>query len=327
MTLILLLTQFVVACSNDLPPTGNCLVSSDGKKASVTPVALGTVARFDDLQFAPALRRVIAVALGRGHMYLVNPDTSEVQDLVVGGSVASADASVTRIYAVDRASARIVVFDPVTGLELQSQYISGRPDYIRVSPTSNEVWITAPGRDSILIHDATTLALVDEIAVASPEGLTFDSAGRAYTQHGGDVIALDVATHSVAGVWNAGCAGSHGFPQSDVGFGLVFAGCDRSGGTSVLRNNGELVSGYEAGGDEAALAFSNQLHHLYVRGDPGDTLAILAVCSGGALGVLDQVPISGQGHVSAADDRGHVWVADATTGGLLRIDDPFGVTQ
>jgi len=90
--------------------------------------------------------------------------------------------------------------------------------------------------------------------------------------------------------------------------------------------HGELRAGFEAGGGEAIVAYDHVRHHLYLRGDGSATLDLLATCRSGELGVLATVSISKEGHGASADDRGHVWVADATTGGVFRVTDPFAGT-
>jgi hypothetical protein len=77
----------------------------------------------------------------------------------------------------------------------------------------------------------------------------------------------------------------------------------------------------------AVLAYDGARHHLYVRGVAGTTLAMLAVCPDGGLEVMAEIPISEQGHASTTDGRGQVWLADATTGRLVRIRDPFASTD
>jgi DNA-binding beta-propeller fold protein YncE len=303
------------ACSNSLPPQGNCDVSNDGKTATVTAVHLGASAYFDDLWFAAKLRKVIALPIGTGHMYLIDPDSFSVVDLLVERAVASADANASTIFFIDRAAASVTALDAMSYAQLATGFIGNGPDYIRVAPTTGEVWITLPGANKIGIFDPQNLMQVGSINVSSAEGLVFDSSGRAYTQNDGNIIAIDVASRSVVGTWSSGCAGEHGFPQVDNSFGLVVAGCDRSGGAAVLRFDGAAVSGYQAGGDETVLGYNDKLHHLYLRGDPSDRLAILGVCRSGETAILDRFAISSEGHAMAVDDRGHVWVADATTGG------------
>jgi len=163
---------------------------------------------------------------------------------------------------------------------------------------------------------------------ASPEGLTFDDAGRAYTHANGHVLAVDVSRRTVVGDWATGCGISHGFPQIDLAYGVAFGGCRAGGGIGVTTVTGELRAGYEAGGGAAVLAYDQARHHLYVHGDPSDTLSILAVCPNGELGELAKVPLPDPGgHAAVADRRGRVWLANPATGGLSRITDPFASTD
>src|SRR6185503_6699353 len=127
-----------------------------------------------------------------------------------------------------------------------------------------------PGTDKLQILDAQTLAKIGSVEVSHPEGLTFDEEGRAYTNSNGNAVVIDVASRSVVGSFDTGCGSSHGFPQADPDRGIVIGGCSSNGGAGVIEN-GELVSGVEAGGSAAILAYDATLHHLYLRGDPGDT--------------------------------------------------------
>jgi hypothetical protein len=314
----------LAACGNDLPSAGSCDVPAGADAPTVMQVPLvGQAASFDDLRYSPQLGKVLAVPEGTGRLYIVDPDTLEVTMAGVPGGAGSVDASATTIFVADRGG-RIVSVDATTLQQTGSQTVSGTPDYVRFSPSTNEVWVTLPGGDRIEILDAATLGPITSIDLpVAPEGLVFDAGGRAYTQGGGDAIAIDVARRLVVGEWNTGCGSSHGFPQVDDAYGLVIAGCSSNGGAAVLTDSGDLRSGFEAGGSAAILAYDGARHHLYLRGDPGSTLDILVTCPDGGLGVLARVPISNRGHGATADDRGHAWVCDATTGGLQRITDPF----
>jgi hypothetical protein len=100
------------------------------------------------------------------------------------------------------------------------------------------------------------------------------------------MIQIDVAGRRVIAEWETGCGSSHGFPQVDEDFGLAIAGCSASGGIGVTTTTGDKRAGFEAGGSSAILAYDGLKHHLFVRGDPGSTLDILAVCSDGGTSVL-----------------------------------------
>ena len=319
----------LAACGNDLPPPGTCEVATNGKVPEVVSVPLaGRVTGYDDLRYSPELGKVLAVPEGDGLLYLIDPDTLAVTTIAIPRTSESADATATSIYVLDRSADQILAFDATSLARTASQVTTGNPDYVRAAPTAPEVWITIPSRNRIEILDARTLAPLDNVEVpGAPEGLTFDTAGLAYTQAGGRMIQIDVARRVVIGEWDTGCGSSHGFPQVDEDYGLAIAGCSNSGGIGVTTTSGEKRAGFEAGGSSAILAHDGMKHHLFVRGDPGSTLDILAVCSDGGTSVLASVQITSNGHGATVDDRGHAWICDSTTGSVLRITDPFPATN
>lgn len=314
----------VAGCSNSLPPPGNCSVATNGETVDVQLVRLpGGQGTFDDLRYSPELREVVAAPHGTGVISLIDPDTMAVQALSAPRGVESADASATTVYAADRANDRIVALDIATGATVAIGSVAGTPDYVRYSPTTNEVWVSIPATSRLEIYDAGSLAAIGSVVLAAPpEGLTFDG-GRAYTNSNGRVTAVDVERRLVVGEWATGCGYSHGFPQVDDSYQLAFGGCFSNGGAGVVTMHGELRAGIEVGGDEAVLAYDPMRHHFYLRGDGAPKLDLIAVCRTGELGVLASVQLSSSGHASSADESGHVWVADSTTGGVFRVTDPF----
>lgn len=314
----------VVGCGNNLPPPGMCAVATGAQTVDVQLVALPNgPARFDDLRFAPELGKVVAAPPGAGAIALIDPDTLAVQTLSAPPGVESADASATTVYAADRQNSRIVAIDIASGALTETGGVPGTPDYVRFAAASHEVWVSIPATNRLEILDADTLAAIGSVTLAAPpEGLTIDGT-RAYSNANGRVDAVDLTHRLVIGEWETGCGLSHGFPQVDDTFQLAFGGCLQSGGVGVVTMRGEKRAGFEAGGDEAVLAYDPSRHHLYLRGDGDGTLDMLATCADGQLGLLARAAVSTSGHASSADDRGHVWVADATTGGVFRITDPF----
>ena len=71
------------------------------------------------------------------------------------------------------------------------------------------------------------------------------------------------------------------------------------------------------------MAYSPTLQHLYLRGDPGTSIAILAVSDVGGLSLLGTLEATAKGHCMAADDRGNLWVCDWKDGRLLRLPDHY----
>jgi hypothetical protein len=318
----------VAGCSNSLPPPGMCDVSTGGDTPVAEPVALGAGGYYDDLAFSRPRRQIVAAPEGAGRVSLVDVDSKQITAIAVPQGVGSADASATTLFAADRSAMRILAYDVATATMSASHALTSEPDYLRVSPTTGEVWVTLPGKNRIDILEPDGLAVVGSVSTpAPPEGLTFDAEGRAYTNNDGAVVAIDVARRTIVGEWNDGCGYSHGFPQVDLGYDLAFGGCRPNGGVGVTTTSGEQRAGFEAGGGPAVLAYDATRHHLYLRGDPSPMLYILAVCSTGELGTLATVAIPEHGHASAADDRGAVWIGDSSTGGLVRVVDPFAETM
>jgi DNA-binding beta-propeller fold protein YncE len=320
-------------CSNNLPKVGQCdLGPTDGiapPKVDVVELA-GSPATFDDLRFSPALGRIIAAPQGTGTVYLVHPDTSAVDKLPgLPTGVASIDADSKFVFALDRDAEQVLVVDASTGKVVTKAPTAGGPDYVRVSPLDDEVWVTTSGGIDVLAFssgDAPMLRHSLSIEVPSgPEGLSFDADGfRAYVQGGASIIAIDVKEHRFLAEWPTGCFGSHGIPPVDTLRGLVFGGCSvAGGGVSVDAFTGRLDAGFEVGQGQAILAESSSLGHFYLRGDPGSDVAFLGVCRDGSMTLLGTATVTPHGHGMAADASGHVWVADGTRGGLLRLTDPY----
>ena len=319
---------FLAGCSNSLPPLGTCEVAAGTDQPTVEQIALGGPGGYDDLAFSLPLRKIVAAPEGLGRVHLVDVDTGTFTTIPVLPGTGSADASATTLYVADRDGMRIGAYDIATGALLQTHALETEPDYVRVSPTTNEVWVTLPGRNRVSALDAKTLAVVGSVTTpAPPEGLTFDGAGRAYVNNDGTVVGIDAARMSIVGEWDDGCGYSHGFPQIDLAYNLAIGGCRPNAGVGVSTMSGELRSGFEAGGGAGVLAYDPVRHHLYLRGDPSPKLTILAVCPTGEMSVLATAAIPDRGHASAADDLGNVWLGDATTGGVVRVTDPFPGTR
>ena len=324
----------LAACGgNSLPPPGTCDAMTSTAQPTVDSIQLiGTQVGFDDLRFAPDLGKVVAVPEGPAFVYLVAADTGAITKIAVPAGTASADAKGTIVYGADRGNARIVIVDTVAGAMTGDVALGAGPDYVRASPTTDEVWVTLPGSSRIdyytISGSPVTLAKAGSIAIGDPEGLVFDGMGRAYTNDGGQVVQIDVATHAVTASWQDGCGGSHGFPQADPALGIAIGGCASNGGAGVVStSSGAKLAGFEAGGGAAILAYDQTLHHLYLRGDGSSTLDILGVCGDGTLMKLASVEIPSRGHGASADQNGHVWVCDPINGGIIKVTDPFPVTR
>lgn len=323
----------LAACGNGnaLPPPGVCNASNAGPVPVAAPIKLADgPLGFDDLRYAPSLDKIIAAPAGLGTIFLVDPDDDSVMplDMFIPTGIASADGKGALVFAVDRANRKIAIVDVFLRTVTGETQLDAAPDYIRASPTTDEVWVTLPGAGRIDVFATSTMppsaTKTASIDIGDPEGLVFDGAGLAYTNDGGHVVQIDVASHAVLNRWPDGCGSSHGFPVVDPALGLVFGGCADNGGAGVLASaGGDQRSGIEAGGGPAILAYDAMLHHLYLRGDGAPTLDIVGVCADGGLTVLGEVAIPASGHGATADGSGRVWVCDPDHGGIVKITDTY----
>ena len=315
------------ACGNHLAPAGDCTTPDGGGAPVVETVSLqpGEL-QFDDLAFDPDTNHVLAAPEGVGRVFVVDADAMTVTSFATSTGVGSIDGRGGQVFLADRGTGEIVVATEADGQVVAHTPLGAGPDYVRVTPAGDEVWVTLPGDGRIDIYTVSPLVKIADISLGDPEGLTFDGAGHAYTNDGGTVVQLDVASHAISGRWSDGCGGSHGFPQADAARNVAIGGCRASGGVGAIDLTTGDTHGFEAGGGPAILAYDPTAHHLFLRGDPGNTLDILGVCADGSLATLGSAPIPERGHGAHVDASGHAWVADALGGGLVRVTDPYPVT-
>jgi outer membrane protein assembly factor BamB len=277
---------------------------------------------WDDINYAPALGRVIAPARAHG-VALVDPDTLDVTMLTGLGDAASAVEGAGVLFVADRSVRRIVAVDPATGDTIATAPLSRWPDYVRFDETRREVWVTEPGSGvEVLAFDpaAPSLTAVDVVSTSGPEGLAISSARRRAYVHGSGstIVAIDLDTRTVVDSWSYGCDGSHGIPAIDEADGMLLAGCGRGGVhlLDLVDDAGTDLGGQGVGDGAPLMAFSSITGRFYARSDPGGKIESFTPASGLPEGAtLDG---SETGHCLVADDRGNVWTADADTGELVR---------
>ncbi len=282
---------------------------------------------FDDLHFAAGMDRVVAPGGSTDRAALIDPDSMDVAALGSGEAVESADAGDGLVFALHRGEHTLEVLDAESGDSLATAGLTGGPDYVRYVGSRREVWVTEPGSGGIEV-----LALSGDgvpsrdtfIAIGSgPEGLAIDDAhGVAYAHRfSGELVVIDLATREVTGSWDMGCSGAHGIPAFDAARGLVFAGCRDSQVVVFDAASGAVLDHREGPGGATILAYSEALGHFYLRGDPGQTVEILAVADDGGLSLLGTFEAGLDGHCAQADGGGHLFVCDARRGQLLRFTD------
>ncbi len=330
-----------------LPLASSLLACADGAAVpkGVTPIAIpggdGGVG-FDDLQFAPALGKVVVPAGRTGALVLIDPKTRAVEtiegfakkDAFSGGhgdGTTSADSGDGLLFAIDRTAMKVVVVDPVAKKIASSAPLAADPDYVRFLASARELWVTEPDAESIEVFalgEKPTDAPrpIAKIAVAGgPEALVFDATrGRAYTHlWDGATVAIDVKERKIVARWKNGCAGSRGMVL-DEARGFLIVGC-AEGRAAVLdvAHDGKELSSLTAGDGVDVIAWDAKRRHVYFPGGKSATLAVIAVSEKGELSLLGTVPIAKGSHCVAADGDGRAFVGDPRGGRILEIDDQW----
>jgi DNA-binding beta-propeller fold protein YncE len=286
---------------------------------------------FDDLHFAPDIGRVVAPGGSTDRAVLVDPETMDVAALGSGDAVQSADAGGGLVFALHRDDDSLEVLDAESGASLSSTPIGGGADYVRYVSSRSEVWVTEPGSGRIEIlalpADGDPVPVSEGFVTigSGPEGLAIDDArGVAYAHRfSGELVVIDLAERAVTDGWDTGCGGAHGIPTFDSERGLVFAGCRETEVVVLDASSGAVLDRRSMDDGVTILAYSSALGHFYLRGDPGQTVEILAVGDDGRLSLLGEVQAGLDGHCAQADDAGHFFVCDARRGQLLRFTDPY----
>ncbi|HEY4158996.1 MAG TPA: hypothetical protein VGM29_12895 [Polyangiaceae bacterium] len=261
---------------------------------------------FDDLIFAPKLRRVIAPGGRTGSLYLIDPDSRQVTTIpgfkVTPGvyqsghedGPTSVDEAGDLLLATDRSTRTLSVVDPQQGRLVSSVALASGPDYVRWVSATHEAWVTGPDREQIEVFSVGTgvqhaLARVGTIAVkGGPESLLIDERrGRAFTHlwHG-STLAFDLRTRARAATWPNDCQGSRGLAL-DSERGWLFAGCAEGKATTLdVDHDGKQLGSASTGAGVDIIAYSPKLRHLYVPAAKSATLSVLSVSSTGALATL-----------------------------------------
>jgi hypothetical protein len=294
---------------------------------------------FDDLGFAPTLRKVMVPGGSTGKLALIDPD-SQKMEIISGFSqragysgghgegITSSDACRGLIYVTDRSTRLLDIVDLQAKKIIASTRLASGPDYVRCVPETNEVWVTEPGAERIEIfslpeHGTLAPAHSGFIPVqGGPESLVIGH-GQAFTHlWRGITLALNVRNRKIVGRWPNGCKGSRGIALDETRA-FLFAGCDE-GKVSVLDlKSGRLLGEVSAGAVVDVIAYNEKLAHVYLPGADSGTIAIIGVSATGAPTVLTTAETVEGVHCVTVDDRDQVYVCDPTHGKILVFKDSF----
>lgn len=292
---------------------------------------------FDDLQYSPALHRVLVPAGRTGTIVLIDPSnhrTTKISGLSAedsyGGGHGEGTTSVQEgegsLFAIDRTSKEVVIIDPAARRVTARAQLAGSPDYVRYVAPTRELWVTQPDSDQIEIFSiAPRLAHVAFIKVpGGPESLVIDAAGgRAYTHlWTGTSLAIDIKSRSIVARWPNQCNGSRGIAY-DAQSHFLFVGC-AEGKAVVLdaAHDGAVLATASAGNGVDIIDYDPVRRHLYFPGGRSATITIFGVASNGTLTPLGTAPTASGAHCVVTDGK-DAYVCDPNRGRILVVHDAY----
>jgi len=340
--LLALLALHAFTAANAAPPSSPDAIAIPGGQAGVG---------YDDLQYAPVLRRVLVPAGRTGTLALIDPASGAVT--TIGGftgassyrgghgqgttSAAELTGWAGFVVATDRGATALRVVDARAGKLTQTVKLSAPPDYVRVVAAAREVWVSEPARKQLEVlriegKDSPRLLSAGTISVPDgPESLVIDGTrGKAYSHTWKDrSFAIDLTTRKLVASWSNGCRASRGIAL-DEARGLLFTGCGEGKVTVADLTTSKVVATAETGPDVDSIGYVAEKEaghggHLYVPAGGSAELWIFAVARGGALTLLGKVPTGPDAHTVAVVPGTHasLFVGMPEHGAVLRVTDLF----
>lgn len=300
---------------------------------------------YDDLQYAPALKRILVPAGRTGTLALIDPATRKVTTIAGFSGAASyrgghgqgttSAAELTGfpgfVVATDRGATALRLVDTRSGKLVQSVTLAASPDYVRVVEQTGEVWVSEPGRKQlqVLRIDGKERPRLVPAAILpvpdGPESLVIDPVrGRAYSHTWKDQsYAIDLKTRTVVATWSNGCRGSRGMAL-DAARGFLFAGCAEGKVTVVRLATLEVVATAITGPDVDSIGYAAATGHLYVPAGGSAELWTFAVAQQGALSLVGKLPTAPDAHTVAFDpDSRSLFIGAPDHGAVLMFRDRF----
>ena len=116
-------------------------------------------------------------------------------------------------YVGNRATQEVCVIDLQTLKTRSCLKLASAPDGIEYTATTHEVWVTTPSSQAIAVLDASKPGALKQKSIikldGEPECYAVDAVrGLFFTnlEDKGSTLTIDLKTHAVRDVWNAGCS-------------------------------------------------------------------------------------------------------------------------
>src|ERR1700730_14846855 len=228
------------------------------------------------------------------------------------------------VYIGDRADSSVCAIDEKTLERKTCGHIDSTPDgVVYVAPTK-EVWVTAPGDNSVRILDSQTLNQKEKLTFEGrPEGYAVDAKrGRLYMNYEDKDLttAIDLKTHKTVAKWQSSCGedGPHGL-SVDQEAGYLFVACSTRAEVLDAGHNGEKLSSMNTGDGVDDLNYSPATHTLYVGGAKDARLTVARVDATGKLSQVAVVPTHEGARNGVVTKDGTLYLAHSQLGKLAGL--------
>jgi len=228
------------------------------------------------------------------------------------------------VYIGDRADSSVCALDERTLARKTCGHIDSTPDGVVYVAPAKEVWVTAPGDNSVRILDSQTLNQKEKLTFEGrPEGYAVDAKrGRLYMNYEDKDLttAIDLRTHKTVAKWQSSCGedGPHGL-SVDQDAGYLFVACSTRAEVLDAGHNGEKLSSIDTGDGVDDLNYSPFTHMLYVGAAKDARLTVARVDATGKLSQVAVVPTHEGARNGVVTKDGTVYLAHSRLGKLAGL--------
>jgi DNA-binding beta-propeller fold protein YncE len=224
-------------------------------------------------------------------------------------------------YVGNRADSSVCAFDAKSLRKGACHKLDSMPDGLAYVAGRGEVWVTTPRDHSIRILDAKSLDQTARLAFeGDPEGFAVDGKrGRFYTnlEDKDRTLAIDLASRKTVATWMPKCGeeGPHGL-RVDPARGQLFVACSARVEVLDAAHDGEVLSSIDTGDGVDDIDYAPSTHRLYAGAARAGQLTIAGVDDQGKLSAVAVVPTHAGARNPAVTDKGVVYLAHSSYGGL-----------
>ena len=228
------------------------------------------------------------------------------------------------VYIGDRADSSVCAIDERTLTRKACGHIDSTPDGVVYVALTKEVWVTAPGDNSVRILDSETLSQKEKLTFEGrPEGYTVDAKrGRLYMNYEDKDLttAIDLKTRKTVAKWQSSCGedGPHGL-SVDQDAGYLFVACSTRAEVLDAAHNGQKLSSIDTGDGVDDLHYAPSTHMLYVGAAKDARLTVARVDATGKLTQVAVVPTHEGARNGVVTKDGVVYLAHSQLGKLAGL--------